>query len=80
MVRLLPDAGFDPATIAEFNGQTDFEYERVRDFILHYKPRRGTTRPSGATAATWRRPTPCACGSASGPTHRVSVMWTIIGP
>jgi tryptophan halogenase len=38
MVRLLPDAGFDPATIAEFNRQTDFEYERVRDFIiLHYK-------------------------------------------
>jgi tryptophan halogenase len=38
MVRLLPDARFDPATIAEFNRQTDFEYERIRDFIiLHYK-------------------------------------------
>ena len=38
MVRLLPDAGFDSATIAEFNRQTDFEYERIRDFIiLHYK-------------------------------------------
>jgi len=38
MVRLLPDAGFDQATIDEFNRQTDFEYERVRDFIiLHYK-------------------------------------------
>jgi tryptophan 7-halogenase len=38
MVRLLPDCGFDPATIAEFNRQTDFEYERIRDFIiLHYK-------------------------------------------
>jgi tryptophan halogenase len=38
MVRLLPDSGFDPATIAEFNRQTDFEYERIRDFIiLHYK-------------------------------------------
>ena len=38
LVRLLPDAGFDPATIAEFNRQTDFEYERIRDFIiLHYK-------------------------------------------
>ncbi len=36
--RLLPDAGFDPATIAEFNRQTDFEYGRIRDFIiLHYK-------------------------------------------
>ncbi|MDQ0249385.1 tryptophan halogenase [Sphingomonas kyeonggiensis] len=38
LVRLLPDGGFDPATIAEFNRQTDFEYERIRDFIiLHYK-------------------------------------------
>ncbi|KAK0358603.1 hypothetical protein LTR94_034766, partial [Friedmanniomyces endolithicus] len=38
LVRLMPDAGFDPANIAEFNRQTDFEYERVRDFIiLHYK-------------------------------------------
>jgi tryptophan halogenase len=38
MVRLLPDANFDPATTAEFNRQTDFEYERIRDFIiLHYK-------------------------------------------
>ncbi len=38
LVRLLPDMGFDPATIAEFNRQTDFEYERIRDFIiLHYK-------------------------------------------
>jgi len=38
MVRLLPDAGFDQAGIDEFNRQTDFEYERIRDFIiLHYK-------------------------------------------
>ncbi len=38
LVRLLPDGGFDPAGVAEFNRQTDFEYERVRDFIiLHYK-------------------------------------------
>ncbi|MFA6123481.1 MAG: tryptophan halogenase family protein [Sphingomonas sp.] len=38
LVRLMPDADFDPATIAEFNRQTDFEYERIRDFIiLHYK-------------------------------------------
>ncbi len=38
LVRLMPDAGFAPANIAEFNRQTDFEYERIRDFIiLHYK-------------------------------------------
>lgn len=38
LVRLLPDATFDQATIDEFNRQTDFEYERIRDFIiLHYK-------------------------------------------
>ncbi len=37
-VRLFPDRNFDEATIAEFNRQTDFEYERTRDFvILHYK-------------------------------------------
>lgn len=37
LVQLLPDARFDPATIAEFNRQTDFEHERIRDFIiLHY--------------------------------------------
>lgn len=37
LVRLLPGAGFDQANIDEFNRQTDFEWERVRDFIvLHY--------------------------------------------
>ncbi len=38
MIRLLPDAGFDQSNIDEFNRQTDFEFERIRDFIiLHYK-------------------------------------------
>ncbi len=38
LIRLMPDGRFDQANIDEFNRQTDFEYERVRDFIiLHYK-------------------------------------------
>lgn len=37
-IRLFPDMHFDAALIDEFNRQSDFEYERVRDFIiLHYK-------------------------------------------
>jgi len=37
LVRLLPDAATDQATIDEFNRQCDFEWERIRDFIiLHY--------------------------------------------
>ncbi|MEQ7873806.1 tryptophan halogenase family protein [Sphingomonas sp. ASV193] len=37
LVRLFPDGPADPATIAEYNRQTDFEWARVRDFIiLHY--------------------------------------------
>jgi tryptophan halogenase len=38
MVAFFPHAGFDAADIAEYNAQTSFEYERIRDFIiLHYK-------------------------------------------
>ena len=37
LVRLFPDQATDQATIDEFNRQSDFEWERVRDFIiLHY--------------------------------------------
>jgi tryptophan halogenase len=37
LVRLFPDSATDQATIDEFNRQCDFEWERIRDFIvLHY--------------------------------------------
>ncbi len=38
LIRLFPTGGIDEADVAEFNRQTNFEYERIRDFIiLHYK-------------------------------------------
>ena len=38
LVRLFPDGGNEVANRDEFNRQADFEYERIRDFIiLHYK-------------------------------------------
>ena len=38
LISLFPNMGFDQADINEFNKQTQFEYERIRDFIvLHYK-------------------------------------------
>jgi tryptophan halogenase len=38
IIDLFPNAGFSKADIAEYNRQTQFEYERIRDFIiLHYK-------------------------------------------
>lgn len=37
LLQLFPARGFDESDIAEFNRQTDFEWEAVRDFlILHY--------------------------------------------
>ncbi|MEQ1487610.1 MAG: tryptophan halogenase family protein [Methylotenera sp.] len=38
LIRFLPNRGFNQADIDEFNERSDFEYERIRDFIiLHYK-------------------------------------------
>lgn len=38
LLALFPDAGFDPAIIAEYNRQMRQEYEQVRDFVvLHYR-------------------------------------------
>lgn len=37
IVTFFPNTGFDDADIAEYNAQTQYEYERIRDFIiLHY--------------------------------------------
>ncbi len=38
LIDFFPDSGFDQAGVDEYNRQTRFEYERIRDFIvLHYK-------------------------------------------
>jgi len=38
LMGLLPNARFEDADIAEYNRQSDFEWERIRDFIiLHYR-------------------------------------------
>jgi tryptophan halogenase len=38
LTAFMPGSTFDPVDIEEFNRQCDFEFERIRDFIiLHYK-------------------------------------------
>jgi tryptophan halogenase len=49
LIEFFPDAGFHPADVAEFNRQSAFEVERIRDFIiLHYHLNRRTD------SAFWR--------------------------
>jgi tryptophan halogenase len=46
LLALFPDKGFEPADIAAFNGHTEGEYERLRDFLLlHYKITQRTDTP-----------------------------------
>jgi tryptophan 7-halogenase len=43
LIDFFPDAGFDAVDVAEYNRQSRFEYERIRDFIiLHYKANQRT--------------------------------------
>lgn len=38
IIAMFPNSGFHKADISEYNRQTQFEYERIRDFVvLHYK-------------------------------------------
>jgi tryptophan halogenase len=46
IVAFFPHAGLNAADIAEYNAQTQFEYERIHDFImLHYHATRRDDSP-----------------------------------
>ncbi len=56
LLTYFPDRSFRQANIDRFNRQIEFEYQRIRDFlILHYNKteREGS---SGVTAGTWNSP------------------------
>ena len=45
-LAVLPRGPVDPSIIAEFNRQADFEFARIRDFlILHYKANQRVGEP-----------------------------------
>ena len=46
LIDYFPDQAFSPVDVAEYNRQSRFEYERIRDFIiLHYKANQRTDAP-----------------------------------
>ncbi len=46
LIDFFPDQAFSPVDVAEYNRQSRFEYERIRDFIiLHYKANQRTDAP-----------------------------------
>ena len=46
IIRYFPNRGFDAADVAEYNQQTTFEYERIRDFLIsHYHVTRRSDSP-----------------------------------